>query len=111
MNRSQRRKVLREGREVKKETVINIKASDLEKIKEDAAIKAAHVAFVLMLGIPTMVIHDKYHLLMKRVVDGKSREERFCDLCLDLYESFEQGYLTLEDMHKCLYEEAGIKIE
>ncbi len=72
---------------------------------------AADTAFFLMLAIPVMVIHDKYGKIMRRNVDGKSREERFADLCLDLYDSFNKGYVTLDDLAECLWEEAGIKLE
>ena len=30
---------------------------------------------------------------------------------VDLYESYEQGYLTLQDIRKALWEEGGYKIE
>jgi len=53
----------------------------------------------------------KHLELCGRVENGKPRVERFCDMCIDLYDSFEKGYLTLDDIHKCLWEEAGIKIE
>ena len=65
---------------------------------------------VLKLCIPVMVIHDKYPQLMRREVDGKPRAERFADLCLDLYDSFNRGYITLDDLADCLWEEAGIKL-
>lgn len=106
MNRAERR---RKG--LKSEPVINVKSSDIQNIKNQAAKDAADLAFKLMLAIPVMVLHDKYSLLMKKVVDGKSREERFAELCLDLYDSYEKGYVTLEDLEKCLFEEAGMKIE
>lgn len=111
MNRQQRRQKNKEGIQPKKEPVINIKYSDLQKIKKEAAENAANTAFVLMLGIPAMVIHDKYSQIMKRFEDGKPRVERFTDLCLELYDSFDKGYITLDDLHQCLWEEAGIKIE
>ena len=82
-----------------------------EDFKKQAANDAADIAFLLMLAIPIMVIHDKYPQLMRREVDGKSRAERFADLCLDLYDSFEKGYATLDDLAQCLWEEAGIKLE
>jgi len=88
----------------------NIKASNLNKMKQNATEKGINDAFLLMLAIPVMVIHDKYSLIMKRNVDGKSREERFTDLCLDLYDSFNQGYVTLDELQQCLEEETGIKI-
>lgn len=106
MNRQQRR----QAKIKKKEPIINIKASDVVAIKSDAETKATNTAFILMLGIPAMVIHDKYPKLMKRVEDGKPRVERFTDMCLELYDSFEKGYLTLDDIQECLKEEAGITI-
>lgn len=110
MNRAQRRNAERKGIKVKAEPVLNMKASDISKMKKDATGEAANLAFVLMLGIPAMVIHDRYPKLMKREEDGKGRVERFCDLCLDLYDSFEKGYVTLDDLHECLKEEAGITL-
>lgn len=80
-------------------------------MKVDATNTAADTAFFLMLAIPVMVIHDKYPQIMRKMVDGKSREERFADLCLDLYDSFNKGYVTLDDLAECLWEEAGIKLE
>lgn len=110
MNRAERRRRVKQGLPVNKEPVINIKASDIQAIKEQATSSAADTAFLLMLAIPVMVIHDKYSQLMRREVDGKPRAERFADLCLDLYDSFNRGYVTLDDLADCLWEEAGIKL-
>lgn len=111
MNRSQRRKLEKQGIKTEKEKIINIKASDVQQMKKEAADLAADKAFFLMLAIPVMVIHDKYPKIMKRVEDGKPREERFADLCIDLYDSFNRGYVSFEDLEKCLWEEAGVKLE
>lgn len=111
MNRAERRKRAKLGLPIKKEPVINIKASDVQNMKKQATDEAADIAFFLMLAIPVMVIHDKYSQIMRRVVDGKSREERFADLCIDLYDGFEKGYVTLDDLAECLWEEAGIKLK
>ena len=108
MNRAERRRL---DRNKKSEPVFNMKLSDITNIKEQVSNDAADKAFFLMLAIPVMVLHDKYSLLMRREVDGKSREERFADFCLDLYDSFEKGYVTINDLHQCLWEEAGMKIE
>lgn len=107
MNRAERRRLGKKNHE----PVINVKTSDFQQMKLDATKEASDKAFFLMLAIPVMVLHDKYGQLMKKVVDGKSREERFADFCLDLYDSFEKGYVTLDDLHKCLWDEAGIKLE
>lgn len=110
MNRAERRRRAKQGLPVNKEPVINVKASDIQAIKQQATSSAADTAFFLMLAIPVMVIHDKYPQLMRREVDGKPRAERFADLCLDLYDSFNRGYVTLDDLADCLWEEAGIKL-
>lgn len=110
MNRAERRRRAKQGLPVNKEPVINVKASDIQAIKEQATSSAADTAFLLMLAIPVMVIHDKYPQLMRREVDGKPRAERFADFCLDLYDSFNRGYVTLDDLADCLWEEAGIKL-
>lgn len=94
-----------------KESILNIKASDIENMKKQAATTAIDTAFFLMLSIPVMVIHDKYGKIMRKNVGGKSREERFADLCIDLYDSLSKGYVTLDDLAECLWEEAGIKLK
>ena len=104
MNRAERRRLAKNNAS---EPVINIKSSDIERIKAQASEEAVELAFTLMLGIPAMVIHDKFGQLMKK--DG--REERFVDMCMDLYDSYDKGFITLEDLHQCLWEEANIKIE
>ena len=42
MNRAERRKAKKAGLPVKKEPVVNIKAADVEKIKQDASKDAAN---------------------------------------------------------------------
>ena len=106
MNRAERR---RQGiKESVKTYTLN--EDQIKQIKADAVKEAIDTAFILMLGLPVMILHDKYSLLMKREVDGKCREERFTDLLLDLYDSFDKGYLTLDDILNCIKEECGIDI-
>lgn len=111
MNRVERRKLQKEGKIIKKEPIINIKRSELEAIKKEAIREASEIAFILMLSIPVMVLHDHYSKIMKREVDGKNREERFADLCVDLYDSYDKGYVTLSDLQECLKEETGMEFE
>ena len=98
MNRAERRRLKKQD----KVRTYNMNHSQIKDMKEDATKKAIHAAFTLMLAIPVMVIHDKYPQLMKREVDGKSREERFAEMILDLYDSYDKGYVTFEDLVKCL---------
>ena len=78
--------------------------NDATALKKNAAKEAADTAFLLMLSIPMSVLHDKHGW-------GKVRCERFIDQVLDLYDSFEKDYVALDDLEKCLGDEAGIKIE
>ena len=103
MNRAERRRLDIKG----KEPVINIKQSDIDRMKMESANEAAEMAFFLMLAIPTMVIHDHFGDLMKR--DG--REQNFVKWCLNTYECFGEGLVTLEDLQQCLYEEAGLRMD
>jgi hypothetical protein len=99
VNRKQRRaKGIKE-----KEPVINIKASDIEQIKKDALSKAIDTSFMLMLGIPLIALRDEYGF-------GKVRLERLMDRMLEVYDSFNKDYLTLEDLHKTIFEETGVQI-
>ena len=57
----------------KKKLITN---KEIEKIKDDVTNEAIRKAFILMLCIPTMVIHDKYAYITKKIDEkGRSREE------------------------------------
>ena len=47
----------------KKKLITN---KEIEKIKDDVTNEAIRKAFILMLCIPTMVIHDKYAYITKK---------------------------------------------
>lgn len=103
MNRQERR-----GLGIKrKDPMISIKQSDVQAMKEDATTKGCKLAFTLMLALPAMVIHDHYGELMKK--DG--RVEKFVDLCMEQYKCYEEGYITLEELAKCLKDEADIEVD
>ena len=111
MGRAERRKLEKKNRAASKEVLMTITKEDLIRIKKNATNAAIDTAFELMLGIPTMVILDKYNQLSDDDLDGKGRAEKFVELCLDLYDSFDKGYLSLDDIRDCLWTEGGIKIE
>ena len=82
-----------------------IKAA-LVQIKNRATDAASDICFPLMLGIPAMVILDKYVEIMPR----EGRVQKFVDLCLEQYEAFQEGRFTMDDVHKVLENEAGVTI-
>lgn len=103
MNRQERRRLgIKE-----KDPMISIKQSDVQAMKEEATTKGCKLAFTLMLALPAMVIHDHYGELMKK----GGRVSRFVDLCMEQYKCYEEGYITLEELAKCLKDEAGVEIE
>ena len=87
-----------------KKRVYTLTEDDIERIKQDATNEAMSKAYVLMLGIPSKVLRDKFGY-------GSVRLERFTDGCFDYYDSFQKGDITLQDCLDCLKDECGISIE
>lgn len=89
---------------VKKEKIYTLSESQITALKESATRDAVGTAFIMMLGLPCMSLRDKFDF-------GKTRMDRFAEGVLSYYESFNQGYITLEDCVKTIKEETGIDIE
>lgn len=106
MNRAERRRRERQGlgKDVK-DPVYTVKRSDLDQAKKEAAQNAIDAAFILMLGLPVMVLHDKYEW------GGKKRLPEFTEHVLDLYDSFNRDFFTLDEVLKAIKKEAGVDIE
>ena len=85
----------------------NFTLAQIEAMKKDAvdkAVKDAVGALIeLTLGLPIMVLHDKHGW-------GKKRNGQFVDDVMALYDSYERGYITLEDVREALWEEAETRI-
>ena len=41
---------------------------------------------------------------------GKKRLEAFVEDCIELFDSFDKGYITFDDMQKTIFEETGVQI-
>lgn len=106
MNRAERRR----NNITTPEKAVMIKVSDIEKIKDEAAERATNTAITLMLGIPLLVLHDKFGELTRLEVNGKSRLERFAEFCLYEFDCFNEGLLTIDDFNNIIWKEAGIKL-
>ena len=109
MNRAERRREQRN--QGKKEVTRTMTLGQIRQMKQEMTELVADELLMKVFGIATLVIHDKFGALMKKEVDGKSREERFVDECERQYELFEKGRLTLEDIQETLKEECGITME
>lgn len=104
MGRAEQRRAEREAQKGKK--TYTLTQEQIDKIKDDAVKEASDIAFLLMLAIPVMVLHDKWW-----EKTAKKRCPVFVDQCLDLFDRFSKDYVSLEDLKQCLYEESGIKLE
>lgn len=82
-------------------------AKEAAKLAEKAKTEALERLFLQLISIPVMVIHDHFGVLMKK----EGREERFAELCLDLFDTVEKGYVTPQELMKCLKEETGMRIK
>ena len=107
MNRAERRKLGVKN----KESVFTMKKSDIDKVKEDATHQSIEVAFKLMLGIPVKVLSENFGKITKLNVDGKSREERFTDLCLKIWDDFNADKVSLTDLQDILTDKCGIQFK
>ena len=81
MGRAEQRRAEREAQKGKK--TYTLTQEQIDKIKDDAVKEASDVAFLLMLAIPVMVLHDKWW-----EKTAKKRCPVFVDQCLDLFDSF-----------------------
>lgn len=104
MGRAERRRLEREKSKAQK--VYTLTQAQIDAMKAEAVAEAVDIGFILMLSIPVTILHDKYW-----VKSASKRLPQFVDQCLDLYDSYNKGYVTLEDLRDTLWKEGGIKIE
>jgi hypothetical protein len=66
----------------------------------DKLINSAYKAFML-LGL--MALRDEFKF-------GPERMQRYVDKMHDLLDSYNKGYISIEDLNQTIYEELGIKV-
>ena len=105
MNRAELRRQARESK--KSKAVYNLTEAQIKEIKHKATEEAIDTAFILMLGLPCMVLHDKFSMIMRR----EKRLENFTEAVLELYEAYNEDYISLEDIKQVLKDEAGYEFK
>ena len=100
MNRTARRK---QKNFIKPKTYV-LTDDQIRGIKDQAVDEAVEKAFILMIGIPSLVLRDNFGF-------GKGRLGTFGDKVLELYEAFNTGVLTLDDINRTIEDETGIVIK
>lgn len=73
------------------------------QVKNSAANQATDQVIKLMLALPVYTLHDKWGF-------GKVRCERFSEQLLNLYDAYQSGYVTIDDLLQVLEDEAGMTI-
>lgn len=84
--------------------------SNADLLRIDALAKRAEgeyieKAYLLMLAIPLNVLVTQYWSKT-----AKSKAPKFIDDCLSLYESFQAGCVSYEELRDLLYEYSGVEI-
>jgi hypothetical protein len=88
----------------KKPAVYNFTLEQIEEIKRQTIRDAVKELIELTLGLPIMVLHDKHNW-------PKEENSQFVDDVMYLYDSYERGYITLEDVRDALWEEAETRVQ
>lgn len=94
---------MKKKKEKKKVARYNLTWNQIENIKLKATSEAMDFAFRQMMLLPLMVLRDKYGY-------GAKRLEEFIDNVADMLDSYNKGYLDLDDIEKALKEETGIEV-
>ena len=102
MNRAERRKA---GKKDKVPTY-NLTQGQINQIKQEARNEAVEIAVTLMLALPLEVLKDKYW-----VKTAKRRLPKFLDNVLSLYDNWNKGVLTIEELREDLWNIGGIKLQ
>lgn len=106
MNRAERRRAEKQAKK-DKVAVYNLTQEQINQIKKDARDEAIDTAFTLMLAIPLEVlIGDGYW-----AKSAKRRLPKFLDEVLSLYDSWNKGVLTIEELREDLWNIGGIKLQ
>lgn len=100
MNRQERRK----NKDAAKPKVYTLTEDQIKQIRYEERNKAIDAAFTAMLGLPLLALRDVYGF-------GKERLERFIDNLLEKYDSFREGYITLEDLQQTIKDETGVELK
>ena len=76
------------------------------KAAEEGSKKAAKQAFIRMLAIPVGLLAEDYW-----PKTAKKKVPQFIDDCLSLYDSYEKGVVTMEELTDYLWEYGGVRLE
>ena len=104
MNRAEIRRAAKE--QPKKNKTYTLTQEQIDKNKQDAIEEATHKAFTLMLAIPCEILANEGYWEKT----AKKRMPKFLEECMDLFNAYEKGVVTMEQMQEDLKKYGGIEV-
>lgn len=101
LSRAEKRRMARERDRAQK--TYTLTQNQIDQLKKEATLEATKKAFIIILGFPMLALRDQFGF-------GKKRLNEFMGKMLDIYDAYEEGYITLEDLHETINKETGVKI-
>ncbi len=77
--------------------------AQIEEIKKNAAKEAIEISLVAMMGLPLIVLRDKFGF-------GKQRLEKFEESLVEQYKCFDEGYIELDTLKDAIKQETGMEV-
>ncbi|MDO5549287.1 MAG: hypothetical protein Q4F79_12485 [Eubacteriales bacterium] len=99
LSRRERRRLARQGKAPTVRTY-TLNETQINAIKQEGTEEAARRVFIALCALPLLAARDLYGF-------GEKRLRRLEDKILDLYDSFQQGYITEDDCINTLKDECG----
>ena len=107
MTRAERRRLEKQSNKKKKTYIMT--DVEIKKIKQQATIDAVDISLNLMLGIPLLAMRDLS--IWGNAGDwGKKRLTKLSNKIMEIYNDFEGGLITLDDINQALNEEVGLEV-
>lgn len=102
MNRAERRRMAKSAQKEKEKTYV-LTQTQIDEMKREATNEATRKAFLMLMSIPVMVLHDKFGFGIRRL--GK-----LMDYVLIWYEAVQNNEVKLMELVKVAENECGIKV-
>lgn len=100
MSRAEKR---RQYREQNKNATYRLNQNQIQQLKEQSTMDATERAFVILLGFSMMSLRDEFGF-------GEKRLNQFLNKLFQIYEAYQDKYISLNDLHDVIKQETGIDV-
>lgn len=102
MSRAERRRLERENKKPVK--TYTLTGPQIEKMKNDATMEASKRALLMVMAVPLVALRDEFGF-------GEKRLERYMGKFLNIWECYEEDYVSLEDLMTIIETETGLQVK